>query len=110
MVIFDVDGTIIKTKSGKTFPIDKDDWLLWHPKVKTKLNQLIDDGVRVIFITNQNGIDTGKTNKTEFKLKIEFSIFKFVCPCTWRPFPFSEAVSQNATNRCCLSKTLFSFI
>ena len=76
VVIFDVDGTIIKTKSGKTFPIDKDDWLLWHPKVKTKLNQLIDDGVRVIFLTNQNGIDTGKTNKTEFKLKIESILAK----------------------------------
>lgn len=76
VVIFDVDGTIIKTKSGKTFPIDKNDWLLWHPKVKTKLNQLIDDGVRVIFLTNQNGIDTGKTNKTDFKLKIESILAK----------------------------------
>ena len=76
VVIFDVDGTIIKTKSGKTFPIDKDDWLLWHSNVKTKLNQLIDDGVRVIFLTNQNGIDTGKTNKTDFKLKIESILAK----------------------------------
>lgn len=32
-----MDWTIIKTKSGKTFPQYKDDWLLWDPNVKTKI-------------------------------------------------------------------------
>ena len=26
MAAFDLDGTIIKTKSGRRFPKDKDDW------------------------------------------------------------------------------------
>ena len=70
-VFFDIDGTIITTKSGKKFPIDEKDWKLWNLAVKPKLNQLVNDGTRVVFITNQAGIESGKTDANKFKQKID---------------------------------------
>ena len=41
---FDIDGTIIKTKTGNTFPSSKDDWKLWSVNVKAKLKEAHDEG------------------------------------------------------------------
>eukprot|EP00662_Eupelagonemidae_sp_cell21_P036608 gene36608-62322_t len=30
---FDMDWTLIRTKSGKTFAQNRDDWELWHPSL-----------------------------------------------------------------------------
>ena len=39
---FDMDGTIICTKSGRVFPINIDDWqLLYQPQVKQTLHRSI---------------------------------------------------------------------
>ena len=27
--VFDMDATLAKTKSGNTFPTNKDDWMFW---------------------------------------------------------------------------------
>jgi bifunctional polynucleotide phosphatase/kinase len=34
---FDMDYTLIKTKSGAKFPKGADDWVIWHDKVKEKM-------------------------------------------------------------------------
>jgi len=34
---FDLDGTLIKTKSGYKIPKNGDDWMWWHDKVPKKL-------------------------------------------------------------------------
>ena len=85
-VLFDVDGTIIKTKSGKSFPLSYADWIMWHTEVKPKLSTLYDNGTRIIFITNQKGIWTGQVDEEKFKIKmkhllneIEMDIEIFVC-------------------------------
>jgi len=70
-VLFDMDGTIITTKSGKKFPLDENDWKLWSGTVKTKLAQLVDSGARVVFITNQAGIESGKTDARKFRQKVD---------------------------------------
>lgn len=44
IALFNVEGTLIKTKSGKRFAKDVDDWQWWHPSVPTKLQQLFADG------------------------------------------------------------------
>ena len=57
---FDMDWTLIKTKSGRTFPIDANDWDWWDTEVLPKLKQLDADGFRVIIFTNQGGVSSGK--------------------------------------------------
>lgn len=41
---FDLDGTLIATRSGNTFPRSKDDWRLWRGNVKARLQQAHADG------------------------------------------------------------------
>lgn len=61
---FDLDGTLIQTKSGKTFPEDKNDWKFKFDNVPQKLQSLKED---IIIITNQGGKNF---NIKEFKEKI----------------------------------------
>jgi bifunctional polynucleotide phosphatase/kinase len=60
---FDLDYTIIKTKSRNIFPKDKNDWELWDQSVKNKFFELskIPNKLIIIF-SNQKGIgrDTKK--------------------------------------------------
>lgn len=53
---FDLDGTLIKTKSGKRFSDDPADWQWWHPKIPTDLRQLYEEGYRLVILSNQGGI------------------------------------------------------
>ena len=41
---FDLDGCLIKTKSGNQFPRDKEDWVWWRTCVPKKLKALHDEG------------------------------------------------------------------
>lgn len=57
---FDLDYTVIKTKSGNVFPKDKNDWELWEPKVKTKFAELAKKPNNIIVIfSNQKGVGSG---------------------------------------------------
>jgi bifunctional polynucleotide phosphatase/kinase len=51
---FDLDYTIIKTKSGKVFPRDKDDWLYLYDNTVSFLRDLSNTHNIIIF-TNQSG-------------------------------------------------------
>ncbi|BFZ16485.1 hypothetical protein BsWGS_19524 [Bradybaena similaris] len=68
---FDIDFTIIKTASGKTFATGPSDWEFWDDKVPTKLKELNDDGYRVVFFTNQGGIEKKKVTVKGFQSKAE---------------------------------------
>ena len=46
---FDLDDTIIKTKSGKTFAISSTDWEFLDKNVITKINKLYDNNNFKIF-------------------------------------------------------------
>ena len=41
---FDMDDTLIKTKSGAKFAQSSDDWQWWHPCVPEKLRQIKSQG------------------------------------------------------------------
>ena len=66
-----MDGTLITTKSGKTFPVDMNDWKILFPGViEKKLRQLVLEDFVVAIFTNQNGISTGKQSLDNIQMKI----------------------------------------
>ena len=68
---FDLDNTLIKTKSGKIFPINSNDYTYSFDNVDKKIKNLIKDGYKIVIFTNQNGIQRGKTKLTDITNKIE---------------------------------------
>ena len=53
-VAFDLDYTLIKTKSGKKFPDNEDDWMWLNENVPKKLEKFHYDGYHVIVVSNQS--------------------------------------------------------
>jgi bifunctional polynucleotide phosphatase/kinase len=68
---FDMDSTLIKTKSGMTFARSYKDWIPWDDKVKPKLEELVTKGYRVVVFTNQAGVEAGMTNVLELDKKFK---------------------------------------
>jgi bifunctional polynucleotide phosphatase/kinase len=56
---FDLDGTLITTKTGKEHPIDATDWKFRDEKVKQKLQELWREGCYMAILSNQGGIKQG---------------------------------------------------
>lgn len=79
---FDLDSTLIKTKSGAKFPKDSSDWLFLYDNIKDVLQKLNKEYHLVIF-TNQKGLNESskildfnkKINDIFNELKFEMSIF-----------------------------------
>jgi bifunctional polynucleotide phosphatase/kinase len=71
MVAFDMDGTLIKTKSGKTFPTDENDWVLWDPSVRTVLQRLHAEKKYLAIISNQSGIKENKVTRAAIQRKVD---------------------------------------
>lgn len=68
---YDLDGTLICTSSGRTFPKNKDDWKVLYPEIVAKLKEEVEKSYKILIFTNQAGITTGKNNVNDFKSKIE---------------------------------------
>ncbi|CAJ0920307.1 unnamed protein product, partial [Mesorhabditis belari] len=78
---FDLDGTIITTKSGKVFPKDETDWVIMDPRITAKLKELHTAGEhKLVFFSNQNGIGKDHISPDAFKRKIEAIIEKLNVP------------------------------
>ncbi|KAK9296462.1 hypothetical protein QLX08_009518 [Tetragonisca angustula] len=77
---YDMDGTLIKTKSGLVFPKDCDDWQLIYPDVPKKLRKLHNDGYKIVVFTNQKSIGSGKVNPKFFKNKVRNIVQKIGVP------------------------------
>ncbi|XP_052873415.1 uncharacterized protein F21D5.5 [Anopheles cruzii] len=77
---YDMDGTLIKTKSGNVFPKSIDDWQIAFPEVPGKLKSLNASGFKLVILTNQAGIGKGKLRIEDFRQKIESLIRKLGVP------------------------------
>ena len=69
IIAFDMDNTIISTKSGKRFPKSMDDWKFIFES-KTKLNKIAKKN-SIIIITNQLGITKNKTKIEDIEGKLD---------------------------------------
>jgi D-glycero-D-manno-heptose 1,7-bisphosphate phosphatase len=58
LYLFDVDGTLVTTKSGETFRKTADDWV-WIDGRKDRVQALITKGKQVSLVTNQGGVGFG---------------------------------------------------
>eukprot|EP01133_Synstelium_polycarpum_P007373 gene7373-8592_t len=85
IVAFDMDDTMIKTKSGATFAKTRGDWQWWNPSVPTIMKKYHNDGYQVIIITNQGGIGhQGKFDSSKFNMvtgKIQDLCVAIGIPC-----------------------------
>ena len=71
MAGFDMDGTLIDTMSGRTFPRDAGDWKWKYDNVRKKLNKYYEKKYQIIIVTNQAGIKDSDAKLQVFKNKIE---------------------------------------
>ncbi len=69
LVIFDVDGTLVTTKSGATFRKSADDWQ-WLPGRLEKLHQLDRQGEKLAVATNQGGVAFGFLDYHEMRREL----------------------------------------
>lgn len=68
---FDLDWTLIKTRSGKTFPTDESDWEFYNLSIKKKIKKL-DNGQNIIVIfSNQGGLSKDKKKVMAWNNKIK---------------------------------------
>lgn len=67
---FDLDGTIIKTRSGRVFPKDGNDWEFKFNNIKSKLTEISKD-YQIIIISNQKGLSGKKGKPSEWKKKLD---------------------------------------
>lgn len=68
---YDMDGTLITTRSGKVFPQDVDDWKMAFGNVVKIIKEKHADDYKIVILTNQAGISSGKTKLADIKKKIE---------------------------------------
>ena len=76
--LFDLDHTIIKTKSGSVYPRDKNDWDFFSDDVLNQLKEISNElNTFVCIITNQKNIKKKPEKFDSFQKKIEiiFDIF-----------------------------------
>ncbi|KAI9493014.1 polynucleotide kinase 3 phosphatase-domain-containing protein [Zychaea mexicana] len=67
---FDLDSTLIKTRSGKVYPRDSGDWQWWHTSVPGTVRRLHDEGYKIVIFSNQNGLNSSQRVKS-FQNKVE---------------------------------------
>lgn len=67
--VFDLDYTLIKTKSGRKFPKDGDDWVYLYDNTRDMLLEM-NAAYNIILFTNQKGIRKAD-KRTEFMKKLD---------------------------------------
>lgn len=77
---FDMDGTLIKTKSLKVHPVDTKDWQIAFPTASQKLKDHFEKGFKIVIMSNQASIGNGRVNIEDFKKKIEAIVHKLDVP------------------------------
>ncbi|KAI7850069.1 polynucleotide kinase 3 phosphatase [Circinella umbellata] len=67
---FDLDSTLIKTRSGRLYAKDSSDWQWWDTSVPGTVQRLYDEGYKIVIFSNQNGLNSSQRVKS-FRTKVE---------------------------------------
>ncbi|KAI8384401.1 polynucleotide kinase 3 phosphatase-domain-containing protein [Radiomyces spectabilis] len=76
---FDLDATLISTKTGRVHSKDENDWQWWHSSVPSQIKKLHDDGYKIVVFSNQNGLNS-PTRIQSFKRKVEAILSQLSMP------------------------------
>jgi bifunctional polynucleotide phosphatase/kinase len=68
--MFDLDGTLITTKSGNKFPRYAQDWKWIYPSTITKLRELASAGIWIVIVSNQKISSTNVDKRNMVKNKL----------------------------------------
>jgi D-glycero-D-manno-heptose 1,7-bisphosphate phosphatase len=102
LVIFDVDGTLVTTKSGATFRKSADDWQ-WLPGRLERLHQLDAQGIYLAIATNQGGVAFGHLVYYEMRYELrrlaDEGRIDFTAICFTHPQAKIEAFRQDSDRR-----------
>ncbi|KAF2878879.1 hypothetical protein ILUMI_27299, partial [Ignelater luminosus] len=77
---FDLDGTLIKTKSGLRFAKNSEDWVLNFSEVSQKISDLFKKKYKIVVFTNQGGVKSDQNKIKELKIRIESVLKKIKVP------------------------------
>lgn len=78
---FDLDDTLIKPISyDQKFSTKSDDWMFYTKDVVKQLTDLDKEGFKIVIVTNQKGMSTGKIDKEVWKKKVENVCIKLNLP------------------------------
>lgn len=104
---FDLDDTLITTKSNKKFPVDGDDWKFKYPNVKDVLRSQYEKKYNIVIISNQRGLKTQvlidewkrKLNNIMKELDIPITVYASIVKDFYsKPYPtIYEKFITNAT-------------
>lgn len=94
LLFIDLDGTIINTRSGKTFPKG-----VWDMEINLDVLEAIKNlkPDMVVIVTNQGGIELGYVNKRNFEFKMEY-IRRSIIEYTGAFTEYSYCPSNDVTN------------
>eukprot|EP01127_Copromyxa_protea_P000063 TRINITY_DN1005_c0_g1_i2.p1 TRINITY_DN1005_c0_g1~~TRINITY_DN1005_c0_g1_i2.p1 ORF type:complete len:542 (+),score=105.58 TRINITY_DN1005_c0_g1_i2:2337-3962(+) len=68
---FDMDSTLITTRSGARFPLSEDDWQWLYPNIPGELSRLYNEEYSIIIFTNQHGVSKGNVPLSDITNKIQ---------------------------------------
>ena len=71
ILALDLDHTVVKPLSGRTFPRNPRDWTFWHETVPECLRNAHQSGWTVCIVSNQSRIGKGRVSEDEFRGKID---------------------------------------
>lgn len=104
LICYDIDGTLVETKSGETFRQTADDWQ-WLPRRLEMCKRLAAQGVAFALITNQAGVAFPWSRFTESQIQAEIDAVAreigadFVGVCYTTPNPKALPQYHNPSDR-----------
>lgn len=70
-LFLDLDGTLIRTKSGSKYPENIDDWEFMSRKVLIAIKKYKEEGFHICIVANDGGIELGHYSKEQITTKLD---------------------------------------